>query len=256
MFGPSSERSLIGAIMSVESGHINPALSTTFAHTERLVMFSSFCFSLVADFYLKTTGRTDVYESTLRMFPLLDYNPALAVFALSLNCLTEHYASLWRECWNPAFRSLRWSREDPLLPPDFFAQLTPEWSPAWALRSDYARRQALVEIDVLAAKALGMTLEQLLTIYRVQFPVLRQYEEDTWYDQRGRIIFTPSKGLVGVGLSRKEFEPLKAMPSGEHSVTVEDDTLPGAPRTKTITWQAPFTRCHREEEYQEIWGKL
>ena len=32
---------------------------------------------------------------------------------------------------------------------------------------------------------------------------MRQYERDTWYDAHGRIVFTTSKGLVGVGLPRK-----------------------------------------------------
>ena len=33
-----------------------------------------------------------------------------------------------------------------------------------------------------------MALQELLTIYRIQFPVLQQYERDNLYDQHGRIV--------------------------------------------------------------------
>src|SRR5690606_21746891 len=112
----------------------------------------------------------------------------------------------WKELYQTEMNNERWSKSDPRLRPERFTSLTPEWTWDTPLRTDYERRQALVEIDVLTAMALGMALDQLKTIYRIQFPVLQQYEADTWYDQNGRIVFTNNRGLTGVGLSRKEFE--------------------------------------------------
>ena len=216
------------------------------------------------DFFVKSTGRGDFYESTSGRLALLQLSCNVHLRTLSLNCLTTHYADLWAECWEAAFRQQRWAKNDPRLPNSFFTTLTPTWQRECALRTDYARRQALVEIDVLVAQALGLALEELITIYRVQFPVMQQYERDTWFDQNGRIVFTASKGLAGVGFPRKGSgrgtnkttgcEDIQGMTSGTVSRTFLDDTLPGGPVERTITYEAPFDRCDRVEDYRGVWG--
>ena len=102
--------------------------------------------------------------------------------------------------------------------------------------------------------ALRLTLDELCTIYRIQFPVLRQNENDTWYDQNGRIVFTVSKGLPGVGFSRSEWNEIKDMKSENVSRTITDDTQPGGPREPTINYTAPFDRCNREADYAAAWA--
>lgn len=103
--------------------------------------------------------------------------------------------------------------------------------------------------------ALGMTLDQLKTIYRIQFPVLQSYEADTWYDANGRIVFTNNRSLVGVGYSRPEWEKIKNAPAGQKFTrTITDDTMPGGPVERTIEYVAPFDRCNRETDYETVWN--
>ena len=108
---------------------------------------------------------------------------------------------------------------------------------------------------------------------------MRQYEAETHYDQNGRIVFTPSKGLTGVGLPRKArkadlknnirytidsdirtetdialgWEDIRDLKSGTVSKTFMDDTPPDGPHQRTIEYIAPFFCPDREEDYRVAW---
>lgn len=279
MIGSSAERTFLSCIIPKGVAHINTCLSTTFKFFDDLLAYYAGTLSIPVDFKIKSTGAGHANKSVINQLPLFLQQPIsfnLQMHALTLTCLTTHYAALWEDCFTPEMTRQRWMKQDPRLPDSFFTSLTPRWHRHCALRTDYARRQALVEIDVLVARALGITLEQLQTIYRIQFPVMRQYEADTWYDRHGRIVFTVSKGLVGVGLPRKAvrgescyslhtpereehgmalgWEDVQNLREGTITRTVQDDTLPNGPVERTITYEAPFDTCDREQDYAAVWA--
>ena len=192
------------------------------------------------------------------MFPIVEseYTQPIVARALLMNCLSVYYKELWSDCWNPKFKDDCWAKQDERLETCRYSNLTENWSWDVPLRSDYERRETLVELDVLTAMALGMTLEQMITIYRIQFPIMRSYEVDTWYDQNGRIVFTNNRSLTNVGFSRQEWESIKDAKEGVFTQTITDDTMPGGSVERTIEYVAPFDRCDREKDYEEVWANF
>jgi hypothetical protein len=250
----AGERTLAGCIIAPGVGHIDACFAVAFKNASDLLLYTASCSSLAADFLLKTTGKPRFREDVARLMPILsDPGKHLEIRTLLLNCLSSDYQGLWSERFDSGFLRERWTKQDIRLTDNAFQRLTREWVWSVPLRTDFERRQALIEIDVLAARALGLTLAELSTIYRIQFPVLRQNEQDTWYDQRGRIAFTCSKAIPGVGFSRPEWERIKDMKSGVVTRTIQDDTLPSGPRERVIEYVAPFDRCDREADYATAW---
>jgi len=258
MLGIPNEHTLFASIIPKQCGHINGVQTTAFTKTSYLLSTAMFAYSIVADFYIKTTGKSNLHY-LWATFPLLTQTPQLTLRVLCLSCLTKYYSELWQEGWEESFALNTWAKDDPRLPKDTFSKLTPEWTWETPLRTDYARRQALVEIDVLVARALGLTVDELCTIYRIQFPVLKQNENDTWYDQTGRIVFTCSKGLPGVGFDRAKWNEIKDLKAGDPCPTLPRNLewLPEDQRGNvepTITYYPPFDKCDREADYRTAWA--
>ena len=252
MLSITGERTLQPAIFPPNTNQINTVTSITFKDREHLIELAAISSSIVNDFYVKIIGKGGFYSGALRKLVLGiedQYKPKLFVRILLLNCLTKLYDSLWEESWKDSYSNDSWSKTDSRLKK--FENLKKTWDKNIPMRNSFERRHALVEIDVIAAMTFGLSLEELILLYNVQFPVLQQNEDDTWYDTNGNIVFTCSKGLVGVGVDRSIWEQIRNMQTGEtyvHTIT-KSELYQG----KQITYHAPFDKCDRVEDYKVAW---
>lgn len=267
MINLNSERSLVAALIPQQVAHVNTVESVAFINEQNALLFGAYAVSLLSDFLTKASGRSDLFESTVAAMPWADL-PQTAIYRLlRLSCLTTAYADLWN-LHAPTLKPLPWTSDDPRLAIEGPVEGPRSWDRTAALRTEFARRLALVEIDVLVAQAFGLSLDQLIEIYRIYFPVLQENETGTWYDQQGRIVWTCSKGLPGVGWldekgkspGRKAWEKLleevSQKPVAQQILTciAIDDTQPGGPRQVTRRFQGPFTRSDRVEDYRRAWA--
>lgn len=257
MLNLSGERSLISCIAVPNSMHTNGILGLACSDQRDVAIIAGAFASIPYDFFVKTMGRQNIYEDNAGKLPIPYslYDDEIIARVLLLNCVNKYYSEFWTTQWNISYVNFKWAKSCSRLNKDKYCTLSNKWDYNTPLRSDYERRQALIEIDVLISLALHLTLNQLKTIYRIQFPVLQQYEADTWYDANGRIVFTNNRSLSKVGVERARFESeMKGATAGQKFYrTIIDDTMPGGPIERTIEYIAPFDRCDREQDYETAW---
>ncbi|MBL4771885.1 MAG: hypothetical protein JKY61_12280, partial [Planctomycetes bacterium] len=207
----TGERGLVACVIPPGLGHIDAAVSIAFSSDDELMSFSFGALSLPMDFFVRTTGKGDCRADLAKDMPLLQAVLANEANArvLRLNCITEPYSTLWERMWNPKFKEDSFASRDVRM--ESFRALSAKWSRDSALRTDLARRQALLELDVLAAMSLGVSEEELLSIYRAHYYVMQDNSESRVCGQDGRFVPTsktaarkPAVSLVELAATLKE----------------------------------------------------
>ncbi|MCV7193141.1 Eco57I restriction-modification methylase domain-containing protein [Mycolicibacterium brumae] len=227
------ERTLLSAIAPLGLCHIEQVATGRLGSDFRTIVAAGIWSSIPVDFLVKLAGYTDLRTSAIQMIPFVDDHQLANVLVhrtLRLNCLVRPYAPLWEELYDKAWQQDSWV---PHIGVDYadhtsLGTVKEKWDWSIPLRRAADRRQALVEIDAIVAIMLGITAEELLTIYRTQFPVLRKYERDALYDANGRQL--PGK--------------LASEYRKKGTLKVDDLTLDG------VTYVEPFVGVDRERDME------
>jgi hypothetical protein len=184
---PNTERSLYATVIPPGPIHVDLVNSMALAENSWTALAAGFWAALPLDYFLRITGKSDLRISVAKAMPFGTQDHPLArallLRTMRLNCLTNAYADLWAEVYDEAWRDDAWAYSWNGLPP--LDNVGPSWNANTPLRSEYARRSTLIEIDALVAVWLGMDVDALIAIYQAAFPVLNRYEEITWFDANG-----------------------------------------------------------------------
>ncbi|WP_372024378.1 Eco57I restriction-modification methylase domain-containing protein [Rhodococcus sp. NyZ502] len=242
MTQPGLERSLHAAIVPPGASHIHgvqsaavgsggsmpgPALDyNALTEVRNTVLTAGLWASLPFDYLVKVSGKANLSSELIDRFPApFEHRawPYLLHRTLRLNCLTRDYAPLWDDLNQDSFTSDSWTPAFPQLVGLDMNQAN--WTKDVPLRTDFERRAALVEIDALAALMLGLSADHLALMFRAQFPVLRKYEYEMYFDSRGRKI-TKDHQAQGVKQQKEDYKLLQAYLNGEDSGDLLDRYMP------------------------------
>lgn len=245
MIAPTGERSLIPAVIPPGASHVDGVFSVALPSSELslLAMVQGIAGSIIGDFSIRSVPKKHVRGSGFARLPAPASDSlcgrSIGARAAALVSLTEAFAQFWSAARAasevvPSFAARAGTEGVALL------SLTSDgWTPDVPLRIARDRRQALLEIDVLVAIGLGVTIDQLCTIYRTQFPVLYGYDRNRdYYDANGRLV--PNSVLT---VWRKKGD----------AITKEERTATNA-SGNTYVYELPYVTLDREADMRKAYA--
>ncbi|RPF44989.1 hypothetical protein EDD96_1534 [Streptomyces sp. Ag109_G2-6] len=234
---PDTERSLYVAMLPPGPAHIHAVRSASVSDIRSSALTAGFWSAIPIDYLLRSTRVRHLDVTPARRLPVPSAEHPLAspllLRTLRLNCLTRAYADLWESLYDRT-----WPGYEPwaCVWPDLTAlnEVTPEWNRATPLRTERARRAALVEIDALVAVWLGVSADALAAMYKARFPIMQDFDAVTWFDKSERKI-AGDRYTFGFGQTKEQYEQFLAHDKGERAEPPEG-------------YAKPFYKAQREQE--------
>lgn len=242
MAANTGERTLIAAILPPGTSHINGVFSVGLpgANAGRLADAAISAMSLVSDAAVRAAPKSGIYQSVFYRLPHA-IDPALRLKAHTrlgrLQCMSSAFGDFWSslevETDDEWAGGIEYEGRPPL------RAIGNMWTPDVPLRRASDRRQAQIEIDAIVALSLGVTADELCTIYRTQFAVLYGYDRNAYfYDANGRLV--PN-------------EVLKVWRQKGDSISLEERTATNA-SGNTYEYELPFITLDREADMRQAYA--
>ncbi len=243
MAANTGERTLIPALVPPGAAHVNAVFTASVNDHRVLARLAGFSSSLLLDATIRAVPKGDIYFASFLRLPFVSdhaLSHELMLRVLRCNAITDAYADLWSAGFDRSFTADRWTGNTPLVQVPLH-EVSGSWAAQTPLRVAADRRQAQVEIDALVALMLGVTADELCTIYRTQFAVLYGYDHNVYfYDANGRLV--PNSVLT---VWRKKGE----------RITEEERTATNQ-AGNTYTYELPFVTLDREADMRQAYAEF
>ncbi|WP_286957659.1 Eco57I restriction-modification methylase domain-containing protein [Brevibacterium sp. UBA7493] len=256
MAANTGERTLIPAIIPPGAAHPDGVFSLGLptGRSADLGPIAASMQSLISDLVVRSSPRSNIFPSLVTRLPSWSsasptLNAMVLLRTMRLNCLTNAYASLWLDSWTDEFLADSWTQDHEGRLATSLGDVRQEWTADTPLRRALDRRQAQVEIDALVSLGLGITADELCTVYRSHFPVLYGYDSGLdsktqyWYDQNGRLV-------------PNEVRKLWQKNEAEGRETTAGDLTAESAGGFTYAFAPPFTLLDRERDMRIAYAEF
>ncbi|MFF7094717.1 hypothetical protein ACFY9A_20320 [Streptomyces rubradiris] len=230
------ERCFNVALLPPGPAHVDGIYSMSSGSVTTDLAITGFWSSIPIEYLIRLMGKKNLHDRDARRIPIPapghPLYPSLTLRAARLNCLTEAYASTWAAAYSAAWNTERWVFEDAS---GELGAVGDEWNEHTPLRSERARRAAMVELDAISAVMLGIDASSLISLYKTHFPLLKTRESEMWFDACGRRIAKDSR-VFGSGQNAEDYDQL------------QDCIASKNPEQAPFGYSAPFYKADREAE--------